>query len=68
VEDSISLEEAANVILGSPYWDIPEDTYQIIDKNDTYCLLAVSHNGRLNPENHYMAVIINITEFLEPAE
>jgi hypothetical protein len=67
VEDSVSLEEATQLILGSPYWNIPEDTYLVIDKNETYCLLAVYHNHRMNPENHYLAVKIKTEEFLVPA-
>ena len=67
VEDSTTLDEAAKMILGSPYWDIPEDCYRVIDKNDTYCLLAVYRKGHTNPKNHYLAVIHKIEDIVFPS-
>ncbi len=68
VEDSRSLEEATEMILGSPYWDIPEDCYKVLDKNETYSLLAVYENGRISPEKRYLAVNIKLIELLTSAD
>jgi hypothetical protein len=57
-----SLTEASKMILGSPYWDIPEDRYIVIDKNETYSLLAVFVNGKASSRNRYLAVNMDLME------
>jgi hypothetical protein len=64
VEDANTLEDATHQILGSPYWDIPEDDYIVVDKNDTYSLLAVCQDGKPLNNIHYLAVNINLVEKL----
>jgi hypothetical protein len=61
VKDAQTLAEATQVILGSPYWDIPEDCYKVLDKNDTYCLLAVYENGMISMDRRYLAVNSRLT-------
>ncbi len=51
-----SLEEASGMILGSPYWDVPDDRYIVIDKNETYSVLAVFARGKVSSKNRYMVV------------
>ncbi len=63
VEDSDTIEEAATVILGSPYWTLPEDCYKVIDRNETYSLLAVYRHGRISMDKRYLVVTVNIEEF-----
>jgi hypothetical protein len=60
-----NLEDAARMILGSPYWLIPEDTYKIIDKNETYSLLAVYKDGRISWNNRYLALNMKLMEQVE---
>ena len=60
-----SLEGAARMILGSPYWQIPADTYKIIDKNETYSLLAVYKNRRTSWNNRYLALNMKLLEQAE---
>ncbi|UCH98105.1 MAG: hypothetical protein JSV88_14980 [Candidatus Aminicenantes bacterium] len=60
-----TLEEASHMILGSPYWQIPEDTYKIIDKNETYSLLAVYKNGRISWDKRYLALNMKLIEKIE---
>ncbi|MGE5340885.1 MAG: hypothetical protein ACM3SY_05315 [Candidatus Omnitrophota bacterium] len=60
VRGARTLDEATRMILGSPYYDIPEDCYKVIDKNSTYSLLAVYHNGEISKKNRYMAVNMNL--------
>jgi hypothetical protein len=66
VKEAETLEEAAGVILGSPYWDIPVDTYKVIDKNETYSLLAVYKEGRISMQNRYLATNMKLTDKIEP--
>lgn len=66
VDDATNIAEASHLILGSPYWDIPKDMYRIIDKNDTYSLLAVYKDGRTISNNHYLAVNIHLEEKIQP--
>ena len=66
VKEAETLEEAAGVILGSPYWDIPEDTYKVIDKNETYSLLAVYKEGRISTQNRYLVTNMKLTDNIEP--
>ncbi len=68
VEEADTLEEAAGMILGSPYWNIPEDIYKVLDKNDTYSLLAVSRDGRVSPDKRYLAVNVKLQELLVPTQ
>jgi hypothetical protein len=65
VQGAGSLKEAAEIIFGSPYWDIPEDRYIIIDKNDTYSLAAVFLEGRVSTKKRYL--VVNM-EFMEHSE
>jgi hypothetical protein len=67
VENAHSLEDAAQVILGSPYWEIPKDCYRVMDKNETYCLLAVSRSGKVSPNNRYLAVNISLGDYFRAA-
>ncbi|MCX6582236.1 MAG: hypothetical protein NT166_18855 [Candidatus Aminicenantes bacterium] len=62
VEGADSLGEASEMIFGSPYWEIPEDRYIVIDKNDTYGLVAVFNEGRASHKKRYL--VVNM-EFLE---
>ena len=55
-----SLEEASEMILGSPYWDIPGDRYIVIDKNEIYSLLAVFAKGKVSSKNRYLAVNMDL--------
>ena len=68
VEEAHDLEEAAQMILGSPYWDIPQDIYKIVDQNETYCLLAVydRETGRASRLKRYLAVHMHLLEVIEP--
>lgn len=57
VEKADSLREATEMIFGSPNWELPEDRYVIIDKNDTYSLLAVfNNNGKPSYKKRYLVV------------
>ncbi len=56
VEDASTLEEASANIFGSPYWNIPEDCYLVIETNATYCLLGVFQNGKVRPDCRYLTV------------
>jgi hypothetical protein len=62
VNEAGSLKEASEMILGSPFWDIPEDRYIVIDKNETYSLLAVFANGKVSSKNRYLAVNMDFME------
>lgn len=63
VEDAGSLDDASHMILGSPYWDVPEDRYVVIDKNDTYSLVAVvTPNGNISRAKRYMVVNMDFDE------
>ena len=66
VQEAQDLEEASRLILGSPYWDIPQDVYKVIDKNETYSLLAVYKKGRASFEKRYLAVNVRLIEKIEP--
>jgi hypothetical protein len=66
VREAETLEEASQVILGSPYWQIPEDTYKIIDKNETYSLLAVYKDGRISLNKRYLALNMKLVGHIEP--
>lgn len=65
VQGAGSLKEASEIIFGSPYWDIPEDRYIVIDKNDTYSLAAVFLEGRVSTKKRYL--VVNM-DFLENSE
>lgn len=67
VQEAADLEEATQMILGSPYWDIPVDVYRVLDKNETYCLLAVHKDGRISMNNRYLALNMNLQERIVPA-
>jgi hypothetical protein len=67
VQEAADLEEAAGMILGSPYWDIPEDVYKVIDKNETYSLLVVYKKGKASFEKRYMAINVRLVEKIKPA-
>lgn len=60
VKGAETLQEASGMILGSPYWNIPEDRYVIIDGNETYSLLAVIREGKVSSQKRYMAVNMDI--------
>ena len=62
VEEATSLKQASEMIFGSPYWKIPEDRYMVIDKNETYSLIAVYANGRVSSKKRYMVVNIDFCE------
>jgi len=66
VEGASSLRQASEMILGSPYWDIPEDTYIRLDRNETYSLLAVYGQGRVSTSKRYMVVNIDFIENSRP--
>jgi len=66
VREAHTLEEASKMILGSPYWQIPEDTYKIIDKNETYSLLARYQKGRISWANRYLAINMKLVDYLVP--
>ncbi len=67
VKDAHTLDEAAESIFGSPYWDIPEDRYQIVDCNETYSLVAVLENNRRSRQKRYMVVNMDWLEYSERA-
>jgi hypothetical protein len=62
VKEARSMDEASGMIFGSPYWDIPQDRYIVIDKNDTYSLLAVYSDGRVSSQKRYLAVNMDLKE------
>ncbi len=62
VEDATSLQEASEMILGSPYWNIPEDSYIVLDQNETYSLLGVYFQGRVSTKKRYLAVNMDFLE------
>jgi len=64
VEDADTLEEAVAVIFGSPYWDIPDDCYKVLDKNETYSLLAVYKDKRTSMDKRYLAVNAKLSDLL----
>jgi hypothetical protein len=66
VKEAEDLQEAAQMILGSPYWDIPQDIYRVIDKNETYSLLAVYRNGRTSFDDRYLALNMKLSEMIKP--
>jgi len=66
VKEAGSIEEASHLILGSPYWEIPKDIYIIIDKNETYSLLAVYCNGHPSRESRYLAINMALEEKIDP--
>ena len=66
VQEAQDMEEASRMILGSPYWDIPQDVYKVIDKNETYSLLAVYRKGKTSIEKRYLAVNVKLIEQSEP--
>jgi len=66
VKEAETLAEATQMILGSPYWKIPQDTYRIIDKNEIYSLLAVYNEGKTSFENRYLATNIELMDKIEP--
>lgn len=66
VHEAKNLNDASHMILGSPYWKIPKDIYQVIDKNDVYCLLAVYSNGNASHFNRYLAVNMSLNDRIEP--
>lgn len=63
VEGAESLGEATDMIFGSPYWEIPEDRYIVIDKNDTYSLVAVFFEGRASHKKRYLVVNMDFLEY-----
>jgi hypothetical protein len=65
VHEAEDLEEASRMILGSPYWDIPQDIYKVIDKNETYSLLAVYRKGKTSFDKRYLAVNVRLVEKIE---
>lgn len=66
VQEAENLEEASRMILGSPYWNIPQDVYKVIDKNETYSLLAVYRKGKTSFDKRYMAVNMKLIEKIQP--
>lgn len=68
VQEAQDLAEATGMILGSPYWHIPEDIYKIVDQNDVYSLLAVFNPGTGRPSlmKRYLAVNMHLLECSEP--
>ncbi|MCU0287497.1 MAG: hypothetical protein MUF15_14020 [Acidobacteria bacterium] len=66
VEGAESLQEASNMIFGSPYWEIPEDRYMIIDKNNTYSLLAVFAMGKASHKKRYLVLNMDFLEYTIP--
>lgn len=67
VQEASDLDEATQMILGSPYWDIPGDIYKVLDKNETYCLLAVYKDGRISMNDRYLALNMILQERIAPA-
>jgi hypothetical protein len=65
VREAQSLAEATKMILGSPYWQIPRDTYKIIDNNETYSLVAVYKNGKISWSNRYLAINMKLLDQAE---
>ena len=66
VHEAEDLEEAARMILGSPYWNIPQDVYKVIDKNETYSLLAVYRKGKTSFDKRYLAVNMKLITNVQP--
>jgi len=68
VQEANNLDEATQMILGSPYWAIPQDVYKIVDQNDTYSLLAVydPESGRASRTIRYLAVNMHLQDVIEP--
>lgn len=66
VKEAETLEEATQMILGSPYWDIPQDTYKIIAKNEIYSLLAVYKDGKTSLENRYLVINMKLLDTIGP--
>ena len=56
VKGADTLAEAADIIFGSPFREIPRDTYQIIDRNETYSLVAVVDQSRVSRKKRYLAL------------
>lgn len=65
VDTAHNFEEAVTKIFGSPYWDIPEDCYQVIETNDIYCLLGVYEDGKLRSDYHYLTVTARLDGLME---
>lgn len=63
VEKADSLREATEMIFGSPNWEVPEDRYIIVDKNDTYSLLAVFNNGKASFKKRYLVVNMDFLKY-----
>lgn len=68
VREAKKLEEASRMILGSPYWQIPQDLYKVIDKNETYSLLAVYREGRISWNKRYLALNMKLVDHIEPVK
>ncbi len=62
VREAHSLKDASEMILGSPYWNIPDDRYVVLDKNDTYSLLAQVVDEKVSRQNRYLAVNMDLME------
>ena len=60
-----SLGEASKMIFGSPYWQIPQDTYKIVDMNETYSLVAVYKDGKISWNNRYLALNMKLQAHVE---
>lgn len=63
VNGAVSLKEASEMIFGSPYWEIPQDRYIVIDKNNTYSLLAVYADANVSSKNRYIVVDMDLMEY-----
>ncbi|MCP4157112.1 MAG: hypothetical protein GY757_55890 [bacterium] len=62
VKGAYTLEEASDMIFGSPYWELPQDRYKVIDKNETYILLAVYKENKASNINRYLVVNMDLLE------
>ncbi|MCP4221168.1 MAG: hypothetical protein GY765_41445 [bacterium] len=62
VRKASNLQEAAEMIFGSPYWELPEDRYVVLDNNETYSILAVVSSGRASLNNRYMVVNMDFVD------
>jgi len=67
VQEAADLEEATQMILGSPYWEIPGDDYAVLETNGTYSLLAVCRKGRISMKNRYLALNMVLQERTVPS-
>ena len=66
VHEAEDLGEAARMILGSPYCNIPQDVYKVIDKNETNSLLAVYRKGKTSFDKRYLAVNMKLLKKIQP--